>query len=108
MTPFRKGDTARGIPCILKELPIFVTEFGTTDASGWTNFSPGLSDKWLNIFAGNNDAHQVVSWCNWSYSAEGGECAALKWNDGKMNPMDPKILTESGKYIMKKLHEYKN
>lgn len=103
MTPFQKGDTTRGIPCILKELPIFVTEFGTTDASGWYNFCPEMTDKWLKIFDGDNDAHQIVSWCNWSYSAEGGECAALKWNDGKMYPLDPKILTRSGEYILKKL-----
>ncbi len=98
MTPFQKGD-------ILKELPIFVTEFGTTDASGWHNLRLDLTEKWLKIFAGDNVAKQVVSWCNWSYSAEGGECAALKWNDGKMYPMDKSILTPSGKYIFDKLHE---
>ena len=105
MTPMQKGDSANGIPCILKELPIFVTEFGTTDASGWSYFSPEMTDKWLKIFNGENDAHQIVSWCNWSYSAEGGECAALKWNSGKMYPLDKKALTPSGNYIFKKLHE---
>ncbi len=108
MTPMQHGDSALGVPCILKALPIFVTEFGTTDASGLTNFSPAMTDKWLKIFAGDNDGHQIVSWCNWSYSAEGGECAALKWNDGKMYPFDQKILTESGKFIFKKLHSYKD
>ena len=103
MKRFQKGDGK--IPCILKELPIFVTEWGTTDASGWSNFRPDLSDRWIDIFDGNNDASQMVSWINWNFSAEGGSCAALNWNDGNMSPFDTKILTESGKYIFKKLNE---
>jgi len=107
MTPLAKGDSAKGVPCILKELPIFVTEFGTTDASGWAHFRPDLTEKWMKIFDGGNDAKQVVSWCNWSYSAEGGECAALKWNDGKNSPVNHNNLTASGKFIFKKLNSYK-
>ena len=103
MTRFQKGD--KKTPCILKELPIFVTEWGTTDASGWANFRPDLSDRWLKIFDGDNDGKQVVSWCNWNFSAEGGSCAALNWNTGNMDIFDEKILTESGKYIYKKFHE---
>lgn len=107
MTPFIKDDAEKGITCILKSLPIFVTEFGTTDASGWHNLRLDMTEKWLDVFDGDNEAHQIVSWCNWSYSAEGGECAALKWNDGKMYPLDKKILTASGEYIFNKLHEAK-
>jgi endoglucanase len=103
MKAFKTGDGKT--PCILKELPIFVTEWGTTDASGWSNFRPDLADMWLDIFNGNNDGKQVVSWCNWNFSAEGGACAALNWNTGYMQPFDEKILTESGRYIYKKLHE---
>ena len=93
------------VPCILKTLPIFVTEWGTTDASGWTNFRPDLSDMWMDIFNGNNDGKQIVSWCNWSFSSDGGVCAALKWDDGNMQPFDKNILTESGKYIFEQLHK---
>lgn len=106
MTPMREGDSTAHMPCILATLPIFVTEFGTTDASGWTNFRPDLTDKWMKILDGGNLGHQKVSWCNWSFSAEGGESAALKWNEGNIRQCDRnKILTESGKYIFKKLHE---
>lgn len=93
------------VPCILKTLPIFVTEWGTTDASGWTNFRPDLSDMWMDIFNGNNDGKQIVSWCNWSFSSDGGVCAALKWDDGNMQPFDKSILTESGQYIFNQLHK---
>lgn len=103
MKRFQKGDGKT--PCILKSLPIFATEWGTTDASGWANFRPDLSDRWLKIFDGDNDGEQLVSWCNWNFSAEGGSCAALKWNDGNMEPFDESILTESGRYIFKKFHE---
>lgn len=103
MKMFAKGDG--DVPCLLKTLPIFVTEWGTTDASGWKNFRPDLSDMWMDIFNGANDGGQMVSWCNWSFSAEGGACAALKWNDGNMEPFDKNILTESGKYIFDQLHK---
>ena len=93
------------VPCILKSLPIFVTEWGTTDASGWTNFRPDLADRWMDIFNGDNDARQNVSWCNWSFSAEGGACAALKWNVGNMQPFGSSILTPSGQYIYNQLHK---
>lgn len=99
MKRFQKGDPEKGIPAILNTLPVFVTEWGTTDAGGWTNFRPDLSDMWLEIFDGDNDGGQLVSWCNWSFSAEGGVCGALKWNTGKISPLDPEILTESGKYV---------
>lgn len=106
MKPMREGDSTAHVPCILATLPIFVTEFGTTDASGWQNFRPDLTDRWMQILNGGNLGGQKVSWCNWSFSAEGGMSAALKWNEGNIRQCDRnKILTESGKYIFKKLHE---
>lgn len=93
------------VPCILKSLPIFVTEWGTTDAGGWNNFSPELSDMWMKIFNGDNDGKQKVSWCNWNFSSEGGACASLKWDDGNMQPFDKSILTESGEYVFNQLHK---
>lgn len=102
-----KGDPEKGIKSVLEQLPIFVTEWGTTEASGWHEFRPDLTDIWLDILDGNNTGGQVVSWCNWSFSAEGGVCGALKWNTGKISPMDPEILTESGKYVFKRLHDKK-
>lgn len=102
---FSQGIPSDNVPCILSELPVFVTEWGTTDASGWTNFRPDLSDLWLEILSGNNDGNQKVSWCNWSFSAEGGTCAALNWNSGNLYPMEERVLSDSGKYVYKKLRE---
>ncbi|MCQ2188455.1 MAG: glycoside hydrolase family 5 protein [Paludibacteraceae bacterium] len=103
----RPEDFFTKIKGVLGELPIFVTEWGTTEASGWHDFRADLSDKWLDILDGDNAGEQVVSWCNWSFSAEGGVCGALKWNTGKISPMDPEILTESGQYVFKRLHDKK-
>lgn len=100
---FTDGDAENGVPPILEALPIFVTEWGTTDASGWTNFRPDLADVWMRIFDGDNSAGQRVSWCNWSFSAEGGVCAALKWNCGNMYDASSAILSDSGRYVVGKI-----
>lgn len=104
---FSKGLPADDVPCLLSSLPVFVTEWGTTDASGWTNFRPDLSDRWLDILSGANDGNQLVSWCNWSFSAEGGACAALRWNCGNLDPMESRILSDSGLYVYNKLRGLK-
>ena len=85
------------------KLPIFVTEWGTTHADGRRDFNPGLSDRWLEILGGDNDGKQLISWINWSFSAEGGLSAILKWNSGNVGSQFPEILTESGKYIYDQL-----
>ena len=85
------------------ELPIFVTEWGTTHADGRRDFNPELSNQWLGILNGDNEGKQVISWINWSFSAEGGLSAILKWNTGSVGSQFPEILTESGKYIYEQL-----
>ena len=99
-----EGDPEKGEKSVLELLPIFVTEWGTTEASGWHEFRPDLTDIWMYIMDGGNTGNQLVSGCNWSFSAEGGVCGALNWNTGNISPMDPEILTESGKYVFKRLH----
>jgi len=89
------------------QLPIFVTEWGTTHADGRRDFRPDLSDQWLDILGGANDGKQLISWINWSFSAEGGLSAILKWNSGNVGSQFPEILTESGKYIYERLKKGK-
>jgi len=89
-------------------LPLFATEWGTTDASGWANFRPDLSSRWLEILSGDNDGKQIISWANWSFSAEGGLSGALKWNSGNIASDFPQILSESGKFIYEQLKKAKD
>jgi hypothetical protein len=67
-----------------------------------------MSNRWLEILAGDNDGKQLISWINWSFSAEGGLSAALKWNSGNIAADFPQILTESGKYIYEQLKKAKD
>jgi endoglucanase len=77
-----------------KGLAVFVTEWGTTDASGTGPVYPTEATDWITFLDGEN-----VSWCNWSLSdkAEGsallvpGAGTGGGWGDGK--------LTDSGKLV---------
>jgi aryl-phospho-beta-D-glucosidase BglC (GH1 family)/chitodextrinase len=80
---------------ISKGLALFVTEFGTSLASG--DGGPYLSegDKWISWMASNN-----ISWCNWSFADKAEVSAALtpgscggNWNS----------TTQSGTWIKQKL-----
>ncbi len=61
----------------IEKLPIFVTEWGTSDASGTGGYSPAVSEKWANIWNGDNDAGVTISWCNWSFADKDETSAAL-------------------------------
>jgi len=78
-----------------KGIALFVTEFGTSQASGDGGPYLDESDLWMNFMADNK-----ISWCNWSYSAKDEISAALKpgacgsdWNN----------TSTSGEYIKGKI-----
>ncbi len=76
--------------------PIFVTECGTSDASG--NNGPFLTeaDNWFSWMQTNN-----ISWCNWSYSDKSETSAAL--TPGSCNAGNWNSTTTSGTYIKGKM-----
>ncbi|GAF05695.1 cellulase family glycosylhydrolase [Saccharicrinis fermentans] len=76
-------------------LPIFVTEFGTSQASGDGGPYIEECDKWMSFMEENK-----ISWCNWSFSDKDEISAALttgacnsNWNN----------TSTSGTYIKQKL-----
>jgi aryl-phospho-beta-D-glucosidase BglC (GH1 family) len=75
---------------------IFVTECGTSDASG--NGGPYLpeADNWMSWMQTNN-----ISWCNWSYSDKSETSAAL--TSGACNAGNWNSTTTSGTYIKGKI-----
>lgn len=91
-----KADTALG-----KGLPLFVTEWGTTDASGNGAVDQASSDEWLSYL----EKHRI-SWCNWSLCNKAEASALLLPSAGTSGAMPDSSLTESGKYVKKKLLEY--
>lgn len=81
----------------LGRIPVFVSEWGSVDASGNGGFNPGSADTWLSILDGNNAGGQWVSSANWAYvdkneSASAlapGSCTLEQWNE----------RTQAGNYI---------
>ena len=73
---------------ILKRIPIFVTEWGTSNASGNSGNDYNNAQKWMDFLRGGNSAGIKVSWCNWSFSDKGESSAALNGgacNNGQWN-----------------------
>jgi len=67
------------IATYLTKIPVFVTEWGTSEASG--NNGPYLDSAktWLDTFSGERvDTGVVVSWLNWSYADKAETSAALQ------------------------------
>ncbi len=91
----------KAMVAISKGLAIFATEWGTTDASGSGYVNTASSDEWLAFFEKHG-----ISWCNWSLCNK-AESSALLLPFAEINGTLPdSALSESGKYIKKKLLEY--
>lgn len=85
---------------LARGLPIFVTEWGTSDASGGGGFYREKSTVWLSFLKKHK-----ISWVNWSVNNKGEESGALVYNadrEGKGHWKDSD-LSESGRFIRKVL-----
>jgi len=91
----KKADDA-----LSKGLPLFVTECGTSEASGGGGTFIKQSHEWLSFLQKRN-----ISWINWSVNNKGEESGVLVFNadrDAKGGWKDSD-LSESGKFIRKVL-----
>lgn len=79
-------------------IPIFVSEWGTSTANGDDGVFLAESNKWLEFL----DAYNL-SWINWSLSDKNESSALLQSNTGILGIFDDKYLSTSGKYIKNKL-----
>ncbi len=79
---------------IKKGLPIFITEFGTCDASGNGGFNASESQKWFDLCAKYNISHM-----NWSLSNKAETASAISSGCNKTSGWSYSDLTESGKLI---------
>ncbi len=77
-------------------LPIFVTEFGLSQADGNGGVFAEACDEWMKWM----DTHHL-SWANWSYSDVDESSAALQ--HGAVKSRDWSRVSEGGKYIREKL-----
>ena len=72
-------------------IPIFISEFGVSDASGNGGIYLDETNKWLDFINNNN-----LSYINWSLSDKNESSALLKPNN---TIIKDDTLSESGKYI---------
>lgn len=77
--------------------PIFVSEWGTSQADGSGGVYIDSSDEWLDFL----DAHSI-SWCNWSLCNNGQTSAALNPGAPADGPWTNANLSESGRYVFSK------
>ncbi len=84
----------RMVSAIDNGLPIFVTEFGTCDASGNGGIDITQSDKWIETMDANN-----VSYVAWNLSNKAETSAIFKSDCQKTYDFIIDDLTENGKWI---------
>jgi len=75
-------------------LPIFVTEFGTCDASGNGGMDKEQSDKWIQTMNDN-----CVSYVAWNLSNKGETSAIFRQDCVKTSGFTEDDLTENGQWI---------
>lgn len=74
--------------------PVFVSEWGTSDASGGGGVYLNEAQKWLELL----DKHNV-SWINWSLCDKNEASAALKPGADPSGGWTENDLSESGRFI---------
>lgn len=87
---------------LAKNLPIIISEFGTTDASGNGNVDIEESKKWIDFLNDKN-----ISYINWSFSYKNESSALLSESYGNNLTQDfNNYLSESGKFIKSIINVY--
>lgn len=80
--------------CVAQGLPVFVSEFGTCDASGGGANDFNETQKWLSYFD-----KQGISYCNWSICNKDETCSVLWPGTSANGNWSESNLTENGKWI---------
>ena len=80
--------------CVAQGLPVFVSEFGTCDASGGGANDFNETEKWLSYFD-----KQGISYCNWSICNKDETCSVLRPGTSANGNWSESDLTENGKWM---------
>lgn len=80
--------------CVAQGLPVFVSEFGTCDASGGGANDFNETQKWLSYFD-----KKGISYCNWSICNKDETCSVLRPGTSANGNWSESDLTENGKWI---------
>ena len=79
---------------LAQNIPVFVTEWGASDASGSGGVYLEESAKWLEFLNANH-----ISWANWSYCDKNESSAAVQSGANCSDGISADELTESGKFV---------
>lgn len=80
--------------CVAQGLPVFVSEYGTCDASGGGANDFNETQKWLSYFD-----KQGISYCNWSICNKDETCSVLRPGTSANGNWSESDLTENGKWM---------
>lgn len=80
--------------CVAQGLPVFVSEFGTCDASGGGANDFNETQKWLSYFD-----KQGISYCNWSICNKDETCSVLRPGTSANGNWSESDLTGNGKWM---------
>ena len=78
-------------------IPLFVTEFGVTEASGSDSINSSQAENWWALLDSNK-----ISWCNWSITNKDEASAALQPGT-TINSLSVNNLTTSGNMVYKEM-----
>jgi len=91
----------RGDYALSNGLPLFVSEWGTSDHTGGSDEQVYLTESqdWVDWMNTNN-----LSWINWNFSNKGEASAALMPGVNIGGPWTSDDLSESGKYVKEQIY----
>ncbi len=84
----------RVLNAVKNGIPIFVSEWGTSDASGNGGVFADETQKWMEFLSANN-----ISWCNWSLCDKNETSAALVQGSNASDGLSDSELSASGKIV---------
>lgn len=87
--------------CSQSGLPIFVTEFGITAASGGHPRDPESANLWIDLLEREN-----ISYCMWSFSKAPEACSAIRSTVPKYNGFEHDDYTETGLWLIDTLTKH--
>ena len=83
-------------------LPIFVSEFGCTAASGGLPRDIPAADQWIELLEAEN-----ISYCMWAWAKVNEACSAIRFNCPKYSDFGESEYTETGLWLLETLRKYK-
>ena len=83
-------------------LPVFVSEFGCTAASGGLPRDIESADEWIALLE-----EEHISYCMWAWAKVAEACSAIRSTCPKYYGFSPDDFTDTGTWYLNVLQKYK-